>query len=431
MNYVVSSNEDIFQLLQYDILLHLIAQYDIKLEEQSFSESTFLHQFVTAEINPVILIPTLIGIIPKVGSSLKEIYNKLKPQYDQFIKKFPSESETLSKLRNTIEGRNTIYEDSDVTDLIRAIVSGIEEKNEVKLILILDDLDRIDPQHIFRLFNVFSAHLNPSEGESNKYGFNKVVFVCDEVNIRNIYSHKYGQDVDYKGYFDKFYSYDVFNFNNEINNTEYLSGIVTLISNSYSNTNPEIDKFIKENLNSKFFNAIVKALVDSNLLNLRSLLKTTQKDLGFDSKLINMIDDHTSILNWQVPGIMHLCVLRQIIGDTHSLRSVFKELQKNGSIRLETRTLLRLMEQQLTISTYKYHKFSNNQDEWTYNLTGTKLRIKFTLQTNHFPIELHHVRLVQTARGDSVHFGSVNVSESDLYEIILDNIEILGNKGVL
>ena len=86
-----------------------------------------------------------------------------------------------------------------------------ELKGEKQSVLVLDDLERIDPEHIFRILNVFSAHLDSSNNESeNKFGFDKVVLVADYHNIKSIYQHKYGLDTDFNGYFDKFFSIEIF-----------------------------------------------------------------------------------------------------------------------------------------------------------------------------------------------------------------------------
>ncbi len=55
------------------------------------------------------------------------------------------------------------------------------KSNGKEVVRILDDLDRIDTEHIFRLLNVFVAQVDVvGKGENdNKFGFDKVIFVCD------------------------------------------------------------------------------------------------------------------------------------------------------------------------------------------------------------------------------------------------------------
>lgn len=102
-----------------------------------------------------------------------------------------------------------VLESDYVTSFIENNLTDLAATNgEAKMkVLIIDDLDRIDPEHIFRLFNIFSAHFDYHKGTDNKFGFNKVVFVCDIRNIRNMFHSRYGAATDFTGYIDKFYSF--------------------------------------------------------------------------------------------------------------------------------------------------------------------------------------------------------------------------------
>ena len=62
-----------------------------------------------------------------------------------------------------------------------------------KVVLIVEDLDRIDPAHLFRILNIFSAHIDycyknaviPDRSiVGNKFGFDNIVLVCDFSNIK-------------------------------------------------------------------------------------------------------------------------------------------------------------------------------------------------------------------------------------------------------
>ena len=79
--------------------------------------------------------------------------------------------------------------------------------------LILDDFDRIDPEHTFRILNILSAHIESDE--QNKFGFDHIIIVGDIDNLRNIFHHKYGDKTDFWGYFDKFFTVRPHEFDNE------------------------------------------------------------------------------------------------------------------------------------------------------------------------------------------------------------------------
>ena len=87
-----------------------------------------------------------------------------------------------------------------------------ELKTGKKSVLILDDFDRIDPEHIFRILNVLSAHMEGDE--DNQFGFDYIIIVGDIRNIRSIFHHKYGEQAEFDGYFDKFFTVKPYSFNN-------------------------------------------------------------------------------------------------------------------------------------------------------------------------------------------------------------------------
>ena len=62
----------------------------------------------------------------------------------------------------------------------------------------MDDLDRLDPESIFRLLNIFSSFFD--RNQKNKFGFDKIIIVADYENIKNIFHHKYGEETDFEGY---------------------------------------------------------------------------------------------------------------------------------------------------------------------------------------------------------------------------------------
>ena len=71
-----------------------------------------------------------------------------------------------------------------------------------------------------------------SEGNDNKFGFDKIIFVCDIENIRKIFAHKYGAEVDFSGYIDKFYSSEIYDFNNNQEVLNYVDKIFLRYENN-------------------------------------------------------------------------------------------------------------------------------------------------------------------------------------------------------
>lgn len=116
---------------------------------------------------------------------------------------------------------NSVYENDIITKIIRDNIKAYQEKNGKRVVLVIEDMDRLDPAHLFRIMNVFSAHMDygyrsmlPIDNTlvGNKFGVSNVVFVMHEKNTEALFRHFYGECADYDGYISKFYNKDIFRF---------------------------------------------------------------------------------------------------------------------------------------------------------------------------------------------------------------------------
>ena len=84
-----------------------------------------------------------------------------------------------------------------------------------KPVLIIDELDRLDPKHLFRILHVISAHMedsNTPDKVGNKFGFNNIILVMDYDATKHIFHHFYGDGACYEGYMSKFLSREPFRY---------------------------------------------------------------------------------------------------------------------------------------------------------------------------------------------------------------------------
>ena len=106
-----------------------------------------------------------------------------------------------------------------------------KEHPDKKIVLIIEDMDRMDPAHLFRILNVFSAHIDynyrfgvnsnqPFVG--NKFGLDKVVFVMSYENTEHIFHHLYGEGADFNGYISKFCSSNIFDYSHSPEKEHYI-----------------------------------------------------------------------------------------------------------------------------------------------------------------------------------------------------------------
>ncbi|POY36440.1 hypothetical protein C3K47_11905 [Solitalea longa] len=279
VHYTVANNDDVFELIKFDILCELLHKYrnEIDLQKEEFSTLLTSQVFGQHRIDFIPLVESIIEASGKVGKPAKDILIALKDFFKDF-KAFKKEIETdeeklieiyLEKFNN----KPGVNEMDDITNLISSLLDRTKTDSEIKeTVLIIDDLDRLDPEHVFRLFNIFSAHYD-SVTEQNKFGFDKIIFVCDINNIRKMFAHRYGAGVDFSGYIDKFYSLSPFHFDN----SRYLKETLFKILKSKIINIPAdlIKKYNFLDPDSNIYRVaewILYMLIESKELNLRSLI---------------------------------------------------------------------------------------------------------------------------------------------------------------
>ncbi|MDJ1503547.1 P-loop NTPase fold protein [Xanthocytophaga agilis] len=321
VHYSVASNEDIFKFIKFDILQELNRKYHLleALEadfEENYKEldnvidntTFFLWSFI-ANFSKIIeasfyMIPEVnianasedgngpdltfasLGNLPQAGIDI--LKNVLKDAEE--LKKVIASHENSPEAKSYLEelSNNYIYERDPVTIFITEVLNLLSEiqlertnKKHIKKtqkkqkVLIIDDLDRIDPEHIFRLFNVFSSHLGSNSESENKFSFDKIIFVCDIDNIRGMFQVRYGTPMGFNGYIDKFYSQQVFYFDNRSAIIEFLQ------KDFFDRKKPK--EYEEQFIMSTLFKEIglvvyiIEAFIRTQVLNLRTLKKISGK----------------------------------------------------------------------------------------------------------------------------------------------------------
>ena len=235
VNYQVANNEDIFNLIKRDVLFQLIVQGFFEDSSIQISDELALWGFIQNKYKSFLLelLPYMASValpaeyVPVVTAALKrkEVFKSIKEQFDDYKRQLAEKDDILTKFLDVAES-NPVYEEDLVTSLIKQAIQKFKEKsqqadNEKRVVLIVEDLDRLDPAHLFRILNIFSAHIDycyklmnkPNETlVGNKFGFDNVVFVADFSNIRKIFKHFYGEQTDFNGYIGKFLSSAPYNY---------------------------------------------------------------------------------------------------------------------------------------------------------------------------------------------------------------------------
>ncbi len=283
VNFSVSNNEDIFRYIKTELLFQLLGR-DIEFENVDISRIKSVSSFIGKNIHNVFA--PFIRLLPMVGRSLHDIYKDLyalieKHNKEQLDNQLSEEELAKSFIKEVYEQEGSIFEDNFYTQLIRQLIEQLKEKGK-QIVWVIDDLDRMDPDHIFRILNVLSAHVDDYNSEmlgfSNKFGFDKTILVADYNNLTSIFNHKYGVDTDSRGYFDKFFSKNIFYYNN-VDAVQSMIDEYTL----YNNDRYDIAA-------AKFLRLILRMLLKTNNLSLREIIQMTSignqallKDYGENS----------------------------------------------------------------------------------------------------------------------------------------------------
>jgi len=237
VNYQVTENRDIFDLIKRDILLQMLLRGVIETEVKitndvalalylqcqpfSFAES-FLPLLSELAMNEDAAKAAAVALAgKKFFKSIKQKIDKIKDQ---------GRDSQLEAFLNAVEKNPVVGQDA-ISSIIQQCLQQYKEKHPNKrVVLVIEDLDRIDPAHLFRILNIFSAHIDfcyrlgvqPDETlVGNKFGLDKVIFVMDYRNVQRIYSHFYGEGANFEGYIEKFCSSNHFTYSLEEQRDKY------------------------------------------------------------------------------------------------------------------------------------------------------------------------------------------------------------------
>lgn len=371
VNYSVARNEDIFKLIKFDILFELLNNQHVSYDKEYFDKLLTSQLFI--QQNAFDILKPLIEIIPKIGKAVIKVSDTLIPFSEKFEKfhksvQIDGEKTAINHIKKIKDAIFSIEEDS-ITQLIRNSIQSLSDKNIITVLLI-DDLDRIDPEHIFRILNVFSSHFTEDE---NKFFFDKVILVCDIENIRGIFHTRYGSQIDFSGYIDKFYSRNIFRFDNNENVELFIERYVRLIQYN------EVTKYVSKSSNGfnlyAFSISLLKDLLSRHYINLRKILNF--KSIKFvRPDAVKSISLDVQISRREFPIILIMELLIEILGSKKIFVEAINDLQnfttsiqsQNYQILGSIIPLLDIKQNKLDLN--KNYVFTDEPEKfiWTYSL---------------------------------------------------------------
>lgn len=201
VNYVVEDNKDIIEYIKRDILFQLIKDDRINDFKDKFDK---VFDSVCNKESLLKLADFVASIFPVKG--FKTGYDALTDLVTTIHNKFQDQDvlHVANDYLNGFYGKEGCISECDAfTCLIQETL-----KRMGKTVLIVEDLDRMDPAHLFRIMNVLSSQIdNPYYDDcpnKNKFGFDKIILVMDYDMTRHLFHHFYGMNANYDGYMNKF-----------------------------------------------------------------------------------------------------------------------------------------------------------------------------------------------------------------------------------
>lgn len=272
VNYSLHSNSDIYEIIKYDIILELISKGAFRQEDISDLSK---YVYVTAQAGEKAFVK-LLSLFSKTGKQIKKAVDLLGDAQKDVTLDFDQLSNPLlgvssfGEIMDKVQGYS--YDDY-ITSLIKEKLSILPKKK----VLIVDDLDRIDPDHLFRVISVFSAHIDHNT-EENKFGFDKIIFVGDIQNFKGMFNHKFGSRNNFQAFISKLNSKNPFHFDPE--KELYLKIPDILGSFQFVSETGEHCFHLSDyrNFNDiRFFGYIISCLISDGKISLRELQK--KKDI--------------------------------------------------------------------------------------------------------------------------------------------------------
>ena len=385
VHYSITNNDDIINYIKYDICFELLAK-GIDFEKTEFPKILSAQLFVKENLKETLSI--LLKMTESIGKPFHDIGNGIKKLYEKIDQhqeslKTDEKAEIFDFLKEITGKEGSIYHEDNIINLIHDLLWSLKntedsdseivnEKNK-KTVLVIDDLDRLDPEHIFRILNVFACHFDLNTGRENKFGFDKVVLVGDEVNIRSIFQAKYGINTDINGYLDKFFSTEIYYFDNEKAVSDYLYSYLTGLKVG--------NRLALRNEPSVFFHLLLvltRELVHQGLLNVRTLKSSFKKENNLKTKFLKINKDNKTFISNQLPMIYVFDLLVSIYGSINTFNDVLKKFAQKKPFS----TLKRVAVLDPIISLLDCRNHAGKIGKHIYENETLNIKIKYSIYEN-------------------------------------------------
>jgi len=421
VNYSIASNKDIFKYIKFDIAFELLAK-EPEFNKEYFNLSQTLPYFINN--NAVEILKIILKYAGELGKGLKDLTELTeKAIKDNKNLNTDEKKEIIDYLKSVASMEGSLYEDDLIVELLSEKIQ--EAKQDKKAVLIIDDLDRLDPEHIFRILNVLAHQVDIEDMENNLFSFDKIIIVGDIENIKSIFHAKYGEKTNFSGYIDKFFDKEVYYFDNKQFINEKLDEIFfnTKTSNytkrilDLQDPHLAINRIIKE---------LLSDLINNNLLNLRSLLKFQNQTLSIDCQDFNLNHDYYKDANiCQFDQSIIFEYLNKIYGNISALDNIILRLSELNLMKKKDENFIRRCIYLIFLIDYKNHRL-NRSGEYTYYNENLNLEVTYKIdysigdRDKHLP-QLKEVKIDGREATNDLPYGKLLKLAFEKYKEIKNN----------
>lgn len=200
--YVIGTNDAIFEYIKRDILFQIVDRGIITEEFDLVGLLRGMMEYV--DISEVLSFFLSKPVAKALGNAIEQVKS--------LVGKVEKSTLSATKyLDSFMSVRGGLYENDAYTCLIRKCFDKMRETDGKQIVLVIEDLDRIDPANIFSILNIFGSHFDRhfivgTDEQENKFDVDRLITVMDYDNLKSLYNHQYGEDGEgnFEGYISKY-----------------------------------------------------------------------------------------------------------------------------------------------------------------------------------------------------------------------------------
>ena len=282
VQYVIGTNEAIFEYIKRDLLYQLVEQgiFTDRLDLVGLL-SEIMEEIDINEVLSFFLSKPIAKVLGNVVSRIKELYKKV----DSHTLK------TSSYLNSFMSTRGGLYENDAYTCIIRKCFEKLREEDNKQIVLVIEDLDRIDPGSIFSILNVFGSHFDRhyvvgGSEQENKFGVDRLITVMDYNNIKMLYNRHFGEDEsesNFDGYISKYICSEPFHYSIR---QEARRLLVEKLFSAFG-FSASSDIIMKERLSEKLAKMTIRDLERLYFFDPKSVLRNPDKGIEFKGIILS------------------------------------------------------------------------------------------------------------------------------------------------